>query len=170
MAKRAPTDEKPYSPVRAALVDAVVRGVGEERKSTVSSEPKPEEDDRVVQMPVPPKRAARKDKEPQGMQTAPSRDRLLREKRVLLSRSEEVAVGELVQRLAACGTSGLKFSHLLRASVLLLRHAEQELVERVKRADGLVRPPNDNALALAEFEHRVAQELAAAIRASPPLR
>jgi len=167
MAKRAPTDEKPYSPVRAALVDAVVRGVGEKGTPTVV-DAKPEEGERVVQLPV--TKRSRKERDQREDKAKAPRDRLEREKRVLLSRSEEVAVGELVQRLSACGTSGLKLSHLLRASVLLLRHAEQELVDRVKRATDLVRPPNDNALALAEFERRVAQELAAAIRASPPLR
>lgn len=169
MAKRAPTDEKPYSPVRAALVDAVVRGVGEQGSPTVSPDAKPEEDERVVHLPVSPKRS-RKDREQRELKTTPPRDRLEREKRVLLSRSEEVAVGELVQRLSACGAYSLKLSHLLRACIVILRHSEQEIVDRVKHAEDLVRPPNDNALALAEFEHRVAQEVAAAIRASPPLR
>lgn len=169
MARRVPSDEKPYSPVQAALVEAVVRGGGEEAAPNASPDLRPVEPQRVVQLPASTRRS-RKEKEQGPSKAEVPRDRLEREKRVLLSRSEEVAIGELVQRLSACGTSGLKFSHLLRASVLLLRHCEQELVERVKRAENLMRPPNDNALALAEFEHRVAQEFASAIRASPPLR
>jgi len=169
MAKRAPTDEAPYSPVRAALVDAVARGAGEKGTPSPPDDAQPAGGERVLQLPVSPKRS-RKEKEERVLPADRPRERLEREKRVLLSRSEEAAVGELVQRLSANGAASLKLSHLLRASILILRHCEHELVERVKRATDLIRPPNDNPLALAEFEHRVAQEFAAAIRSSPPLR
>jgi hypothetical protein len=165
MAKRAPLDEKPYSPVRAALVESVVQG---------APTPPPKEDDaakdgeRVVQMK--PARRTRPEKAAEEPRLERPRERLEREKRVLLSRSEEAAVGELVQRLSSSGASSLKLSHLLRACILILRHCEKEFVDRVKEAADLVRPPNDNPLALAEFELRLAQELTGAIRATPPLR
>jgi hypothetical protein len=168
MAKRAPTEEKPYSPVRASLVDAV-----SQRADEVLVHPREPstllEDDRVIQIPRASKPTRLEEGGPQAARERP-RERLEREKRVLLSRTEEAAVGELVQRLSSTGATGLKLSHLLRACILILRHAEKELVERVHQAGDLVRPPNDNALALAEFERRLAQEIAAAIRSAPPLR
>lgn len=168
MAKRAPTEEKPYSPVRASLVDAVSQGSGS------IAALRPEEmtvlgDDRVVPMWRGPMSGRLEAPVPSPARDRP-RERLEREKRVLLTRTEEAAIGELVQRLSASGATGLKLSHLLRACILVLRHAEKELIDRIHQADHLVRPPNDNALALAEFERRLAQEIAAAIRAAPPLR
>ncbi len=168
MAKRAPTEETPYSPVRAALVDAVAQGSG-----GVAS-PRAEvatllEDDRVVLLPRAPKSTPLDVSASLPARDRP-RERLEREKRVLLTRTEEAAIGELVQRLSANGATGLKLSHLLRACILILRHGEKELIDRFHQAGNLVRPPNDNALALAEFERRLAQEIAAAIRAAPPLR
>jgi len=168
MAKRAPTEEKPYSPVRASLVDAVSQGSG-----SVSAL-RPEEAsvlgaDRVVRMPSRLVPGRVEEPAPPPARERP-RERLEREKRVLLTRTEEAAIAELVQRLSANGATGLKLSHLLRACILMLRHAEKELIDRLHQAGHLVRPPNDNALALAEFERRLAQEFAAAIRAAPPLR
>ena len=95
MAKRAPTEEKPYSPVRAALVDAVSQGSG-----SVAAL-RPEEalvlGDRVVPMPrrLMPDRVEESAPSPVRERT---RERLEREKRVLLTRTEEAAIGELVQR------------------------------------------------------------------------
>jgi hypothetical protein len=168
MAKRAPTEEKPYSPVRASLVDAVSTGVGE-RPALPAEVPATPVDERVVPIPRA-TRPARLDDMPAAAARERPLERLEREKRVLLTRTEEAAIGELVQRLSSSGATGLKLSHLLRACILILRHGEKELLDRVHQAGHLVRPPNDNALALAEFERRLAQEIAAAIRAAPPLR
>lgn len=167
MAKRAPTEEKPYSPVRAGLVDAVSQGSG----SVAALRPGEASvlADRVVPMPRRQMPDRVEEPAPPPVRERP-RERLEREKRVLLTRTEEAAIAELVQRLSANGTTGLKLSHLLRACILMLRHAEKELIDRLHQAGHLVRPPNDNALALAEFERRLAQEFAAAIRAAPPLR
>lgn len=78
-------------------------------------------------------------------------------------------MNRLVQRLAESGATSVRLSHLLRALVRIVAHVEGELVERVRRATDLVRPSNGDALALAEYEHRIAQEVAAAVRSSPPM-
>lgn len=183
MAKRAPTNEKPYSPVQDGLVSAVLRGGGGNtgEVSVPVALPAPNKDTasphdkKVVELDPSPRKGRRGRDSTERQLEAPARPpiptaRLDREKRVLLSRSEEAAVGELVQRLSSAGATTVKLSHLLRACILILRHSETELVKRVKDSSDLVRPPNDNAPALAQFEHRLAQEVAAAIRAAPPLR
>jgi len=104
-----------------------------------------------------------------NMPATPAHERLSREKRVLLSPSEETAVNEFVQRLSSSGAGSLRFSHLLRACIRLLRHCESELIERVRAAPHLVRPANDNSVALARFECCLAEEVAAAICSAPPL-
>lgn len=96
-------------------------------------------------------------------------ERRSREKRVLLSRREEVAVNALVEQLASIGVTSMRFSHLLRACILLLRHSQSELIERVQSASHLIRPANANSAAIEEFEASLAREVAAAIRSAPPL-
>jgi len=92
-----------------------------------------------------------------------------REKRVLLTRLEERDVERLVDRLAGELQTPVKLSHVLRASITILLHAEEELVERARKTT-LMRPGNGNAPELAEFEHGVAQILAGAFREARPIR
>lgn len=164
MAKKAPMNEPPYSPVKSGLVHAVLstRVIGNE------SAVRDLRSDGVTRI------AARKatdirQSEALAPQARKSCALLIREKRVLLSQREEIAVNELVHQLSATGATTLKLSHLLRACILLLRHCEGELVERVRMAQPLIRPANDNSSSLEEFERRLAREVAAAVRSAAPL-
>jgi hypothetical protein len=58
----------------------------------------------------------------------------------------------------------------LRSLLLILRHAERELVTRAGRSGPLRRPPNDDPAAIAAFEHRLGRILLGAFREAPPLR
>ena len=58
----------------------------------------------------------------------------------------------------------MKLANVLRAAVILLRHARQHTRKHAKRVRGLVHPSNSDALALAVFEHRLAE---AELRAAP---
>jgi hypothetical protein len=100
----------------------------------------------------------------------PTMEKLAREKRVLLTFSEEREIERLVARVAEELATPVKFSHLLRAYMTLLLHAENEITKRARQAVPLHRPPNGDPVALARFEHRLAQILSAAFRDAPPLR
>src|SRR5262249_16417391 len=49
--------------------------------------------------------------------------------------------------------SRFKLSHMLRAYMTLLLHAEGEITKRARLTGPLHRPPNGDAVALARFEH-----------------
>ena len=76
----------------------------------------------------------------------------------------------VVSRLADQLQTSVEWSHVGRALVVLLRHAESEIVKHARRNGPLTRPPNDQAIAMAEFEQRIAQILLRALREATPLR
>jgi len=92
-----------------------------------------------------------------------------REKRVLLTRSEERDIERLVSRVAGELGTPVKLSHMLRASLFLMLHAEEELIERARRVT-LMRPGNGDAPQIAEFENSLTQVLANALREVRPYR
>jgi hypothetical protein len=97
-------------------------------------------------------------------------EKLSHEKRVLLTPTEELEWERLVRDIAAELRTPLKSSHILRATVILLRHASEELVKQSRRVGPLKRPPNNDPIALAGFEHYLAEVIDSALRNAPPLR
>jgi hypothetical protein len=97
-------------------------------------------------------------------------EKLTHEKRVLLTPTEEWEWERLVRDIAAELRTPLKSSHVLRAAVILLRHAGEELVKQSRRVGPLKRPPNNDPIALAGFEHYLAEVIDSALRNAPPLR
>lgn len=189
MAKRAPIDEKPYRPVDEALVRSVMGGgppVGEGRNdgnAAVAMLPEVSASmpaARVV-MPamnaeaIPPRIVPEGPRETTQVENRPANDvadyaeRRDREKRVLLTRPEERDIERMVAKLATQLGTPMKLSHLLRASITMLLHSEDEIIERAKRVS-LTRPGNGNGPELAEFERGVALLLSAAFREARPLR
>jgi hypothetical protein len=168
MAKRVPLEEKPYRPVDDALVQSVLRPVlngggdspeiGPEIDLALPPAPlglaSPPLTSTVSELPVVPR---------------PEQEKLAREKRVLLSRSEEREVERLVADLTDTLCTPLKLSHVLRATVLLLRHAREEILTESQRVGPLKRPHNGEAVALVAFEHDLAQIIDRSLRNSPPL-
>lgn len=164
MAKAAPVNSAAFSPLKARLVHAVVNA-GEDCGESVAH---CADDARPRQYPQhSPENGS---SEVGRMRMTPMPERRSREKRILLSRREEIAVNGLVERLSSIGAGSMRFSHLLRACMLLLRHSEGELLERLRSSPPLIRPANDNQAAIAEFESCLAREVAAAISSAPPLR
>jgi hypothetical protein len=176
MAKRAPTTETPYSPLDADLARSVMEGVppGEEAQAadptaTAKASEKPKkpksprsETDKLVELPIA--------RNPAAVATPKIQKRLIREKSVLLSGDEERQIERLVDRIGeALGTS-LKLSHLLRACMILLCHAEEELHTTAATMGPLIRPANGDAVALAQFEFNLAKLLSKALRDAPPVR
>ncbi len=161
MAKRVKEDDAPYRPVEAALVRSVVTG------------PKKILESNVIYFPLAEEKATEITKEelktqpvPQGHVGLEPFDQLIR---VLMSKSEKAGLENLVDRLAKQADTTLKISHLMRAFVILLKHGEDMLLEEARRGTRLVRPSNGNPIGIADFEHRVAYMVLAALKNSLPL-
>jgi hypothetical protein len=92
------------------------------------------------------------------------------EKRILFTKGESQAIDRLVASLAARVGAQVKVSHVMRALVALLLHAEGELDKRAGDAGPLSRPANGDAQALQRFEREIAKIVAAALRDAGPLR
>jgi len=193
MAKRAPADQRPFnaldkglaasvmSPAPAPVAKEVVPEPAKpperatERAATGRGEesaPKP-----LDKLPEPPaavqgpsitaRRPVVTPKVPSD--TAP--EKLSREKRFLLSPAEEREIERCVDRIAeGFGGTPVKLSHMIRACMTVIRHAESEIIRRAQEVGQLTRPPNGDAMALAEFEHELAKVLSTAFHDAPALR
>jgi hypothetical protein len=186
MAKRAAPDEQPYRPlldaglVSAALSQATTPATPSkvtELPRAGNTTPKPVEIPKVE----PPRRIEQIQME-QGTQQAPAgplRDesratqvlveKLNFEKRILFTRGETQALDRLVTSLAARLNSQVKVSHVIRALLALVLHAEAEVDRRAGEVGPLVRPPNGDAMALQRFELEIARILAAGMRDAGPI-
>ena len=176
MAKRAPANETPYSPLDPDLARSVMDGI------PASMGDKATADSPAVKPPEKPRKSRTPRTESEKVvehptianasSTKPARElkRLGREKRVLLSPDEEREIERLVDRIGEDLGTSLKLSHLLRACMTLLCHAEGELHTAAATLSPLIRPANGDAIALAQFEFDLAKLLSKALRDAPPLR
>lgn len=191
MAKR--TEEKPFRPLETSLVQAVMHGsaaVKEEVHHEPLPEPKPQP---VREAAAPPVNAAgigegrepirptpspevrpappqRRVQTPHVVPTSPLLERMEREKRVLLTPSEERALDRVVANIGAELGASLKLSHVLRSCIRLLINAEDELIDRARATGRTIRPPNGDLPAIEAFEKVIASVLQSGIRSSRPLR
>jgi hypothetical protein len=97
-------------------------------------------------------------------------EKLDQEKRILFTRGETQAIDRLVTSLAARLNAQVKVSHVIRALVALLLHADAQVDRRAGESGPIVRPPNGDALALQRFELEIAKILADGIRDAGPVR
>lgn len=146
MAKRAPKDERPFNPIESALV---------ERVASRSPVYEPRNASLIEGGTQPPPQAT----EPANH--SPAR-RPPREKRVLLSWEEELALQRLLDQLTETLQTPVKLSNALRSCLILLRHAQSPIVDCATREGGLVRPANNDQTGIALFEHRWASIFQAA--------
>lgn len=146
MAKRAPKDERPFNPIESALVERVASRspVYEPRTAAL-----PEIHEEAVAL------------GPQ-MTSPPASKRPPREKRVLLSWEEELALQRLLDQLTETLQTPVKLSNALRSCLILLRHAQSAIVDCAAREGSLVRPANNDQTGIALFEHRLASIFQAA--------
>jgi hypothetical protein len=138
MAKRAPKDERPFNPIESALVERVasrapIRDTGvavEEIAPTATLVTEPAQQPVVKRPP--------------------------REKRVLLSWEEELALQRLLDQLTETLQTPVKLSNALRSCLILLRYAQGTIVESAAKQGSLVRPANNDQTGIALFEQRLA--------------
>jgi hypothetical protein len=175
MGKRVAPDERPYRPVEEALVRSVLdpqedTSIGEQPQANgLPQVSRPLETDAVAGIP---RQGILAGIQGNGHDSSPTStaEKLSREKRVLLTLAEEREIERLVARVAEELATPVKLSHMLRAYMTLLLHAEGEITKRARLTGPLHRPPNGDAVALARFEHQLAKILSAAFRDAPPLR
>ena len=177
MAKR--TDEKPFRPLEASLVQGVMHGntaqviePAPQMKTIELRQPTPEP---VRQEALPPPHVVQRPAAPRPQVRvrggeSPLIERMDREKRVLLTAAEERAFERAVAGIAAELGTSLKSSHVLRSCIRLVVNAENELIERARENGRLVRPPNGNLPAIEAFEQVIATVLQSGIRSSRPVR
>ena len=94
---------------------------------------------------------------------------LNREKRELLTPSEERDLNTFLLELGAALGTQVQLSHLLRASIELLKHARGEMLVEARQTPNLRRPANVYRLALVTFERRLARLMHTAFRRAAPL-
>jgi len=150
MARRAPKDERPFNPIESALVERVSSRVAPQDRLVVAPDPvteRPEADESFERQPQQAKRPAR-------------------EKRVLLSWEEEIALQRLLDQLTQTLQTPVKLSNALRSCLILLRHAQAPIYQHAARQKALVRPANNDQTGIALFEQRLAGIFQAGISAT----
>jgi hypothetical protein len=186
MAKRAAPDERPYRPlldadlVSAALTQSVPRTVaGAPAAASVKVLEMPRtENTRRPEPSFAEPMAATTETAPRLVEaTEPVRstvqslvEKFDQEKRILFTRSESQAIDRLVVAVASRLNAQVKVSHVIRALVGLLLHAEAEIDRRAGETGPLVRPANGDAQGLQRFEREIAKIIAAALRDAGPVR
>lgn len=175
MAKRVPPDEKPYRPVDDALVRSVLNpkplpAEGEQPEPSESTPPqatRPEAASDTPKVLTLPRRRTEPEEE---RERKPEPERFTREKRFLLTPSEDKELERLVADVADHLGTAIKPSHMIRAMTTLLCHVGDELIKQSRRVGPIKRPPNGDTAALAAFEHYLSQLIETAVRNSKPLK
>jgi hypothetical protein len=187
MAKRTPPEQQDYRPVKEQLVRSVLsrrppppESVGSEATVVGPLGPPPalteltrEQSDAPPLVTSEAKPAARGDAPRRGKntrendgQTEKSRRKdLTREKRILLTESEEEDIDLLLKAISSELGIRVKFSNVLRACLSLLFHVEPELRKQCKRYGKIgKRPSNNEPTEIAAFEENLARLFDGAVR------
>ena len=149
MARRTPKEEKPYSPIEAALIQRIAFGAAdsEQRERNPS-----------LQL------VAKEGNSSGGDSSSAVARRQGREKRVILSWEDECALQKLLEEISLELETPIKLSNVLRACVMLLRHADESIRSNARRSTAFIRPANNDQPGLTIFEHRIAQILLVAFK------
>jgi hypothetical protein len=179
MARKHSPDHQRYQPVDEAFIRSVPFALGTTQPAPVKDETSsPPLSQRSSAVPPPVKISPTPpvedfndsfDEQPET-QTTLVPERLEKPLKFRVPRSERNDVMRIVSRLGEQLQTSVEWSHVGRAVVVLLRHAESEIIKQARRNGPLTRPANDQAIALAEFEQRIAQVLLRAFRDVSPLR
>ncbi len=168
MGKRVPVEEKPFNPVEQALVRSVLEDLPQkdqeetvqESTAKVRQEAGP---GKVVSLPPQPQ-ANR-----QSISNVPTLEKRTREKRMLLTETEEEEIEQLISEIGRELKTNLTLSHVLRACLFTVDHARSEIKKEARKSAPLKRPPNGDLVGLSRFERSLAQILMAAFHDSRPI-
>jgi len=163
MAKRYDPGEKAFQPIEEALLKNAL--ADREPPQDRSTRPAVARTERKV-LPLDPAHAeaAEPAREPQPT------ERLNAALKVQLHPAERRELNRFLNQLSQELGTTVSVSHLQRALVTLVLHAEAEVLKRAREYAPMKRPPNDNLAAIAAFEFRIAKVFCGALRQAPPLR
>jgi len=174
MARKHAPDHQRYQPVNEAFIRSVPFALGTPQNAQQNKEeqlvavPPPRAQTRALPLPRLDDREESLDEQPDE-RTSSVPEPLDKPLKFRLARSERTDVMRIVSRLGDQLQTSVEWSHVGRALVVLLRHAESEIIKQARRNGPLTRPANDQAIAMADFEQRIAQILLRAFRdVSPP--
>ncbi len=179
MARKHSPDHQRYQPVDEAFIRSVPFALGTTQSAPISLEgipPSTAQRSATASTPVKVVSAQKLEDfddafdEQQETQVSLTPERLEKPLKFRVPRSERNDVMRIVSRLGEQLQTSVEWSHVGRALVVLLRHGESEIIKQARRNGPLTRPANDQAIALAEFEQRIAQVLLRALRDVAPLR
>jgi hypothetical protein len=169
MAKRRDPNRKEYNPLddargRLAIDPELVLEVIREPSVTPEAAPPPP-------LPVPaiapaPAPAPRREAPPRPLAV----EKLTAYNKFLTTPTEKLELDRLAARVSGALGVSVKSSQLIRACLVLLLRAEQEIIRRAERQPVAKRPSNTEAVALAEFDHLLAEVLSQGFRDAGPLR
>ncbi len=97
-------------------------------------------------------------------------ERLTKYNKFLTTQTEKLELERLAARVSGALGVSVRSSHLIRACLIHLLHAESEIIRRAERQPSPRRPSNTETIALAEFDHMIAEILSHAFRAAGPVR
>ena len=167
MARRATKTEEPYRPLKESLLRSVVQS------TATATPPQPVEKDpeekepasqKVVPIPAENKPPSRPKPKP-----APVKRKAPPTKKVILTREDQEFLEDLSTDLTRALGCPVKVANVLRATISMLRPANDQILKRAGDVSPLQRPPNDDPAGLVLFEHRIAQVFDLAHRETKPL-
>lgn len=86
-------------------------------------------------------------------------EKLTKYNKFLTTPTEKLELDRLAARISGALGVSVRPSHLIRACLIHLLHAENEIIRQADRHEPLKRPSNAEAVALAEFDHIIAEIL-----------
>ncbi len=182
MAKRKEAGHKEYNPLddargRLPIEQDLIRDVVSDRAPVA---PRPPEEkpqltvltgSQVAPAPVtaPPIEGAARDERRAGKGI--TLEKLTAYNKFLTTPTEKLELDRLAAHVSGALGVSVKSSQLIRACLVLLLRAENEVMRRAERQPRVKRPSNTEAIALAEFDQLLADVLSQAFRdAFPPKR
>lgn len=175
MGKPVPKDEAPYRPVDAKLASSVLNpsptkppGTQQPLEAGNGNHPPALAAETTEVKPLPRDVGVEKDSTPKdadGESVPATRKVLVREKRMLLTVSEEQDLKDLVRDISVELGVNVNTSNVLRACLTLLLHVQVELRKQCKRHGKINKRPRNNELTeIAVFEEKLARIFDGAIR------
>jgi hypothetical protein len=96
-------------------------------------------------------------------------EKLTQYNKFLTTPAEKLELERLAARISGALGVSVRSSHLIRACLIQLLHAEPEIIASAEQHGRVKRPSNTETLALAEFDHAIAQILSNGFRQAGPI-
>jgi hypothetical protein len=115
-----------------------------------------------------PRRDLKRDERPVGKGITV--EKLTAYNKFLTTQTEKFEFERLTARVSGALGASVKPSQLIRACLILLLRAENDVIRRAERQPRVKRPSNTEAVALAEFDQTLAEILSQAFRDAGPIK